>query len=76
MVFLADLMPDGHFYDPKNKGRQNANTGLQRALYGAQIGFIFKNTGVNGFRFTTVSAKGGKCSVVGPVFSGILKRVI
>jgi len=38
---LADLMLDGHFYDPKNEGYQNANTGQQRALYGVQNGRIF-----------------------------------
>jgi len=41
MVLLADLIPYGYFYDPKNKGRQNANTGLQKALYGAQNGLVF-----------------------------------
>jgi hypothetical protein len=40
---MADLMSDGYFYDPKNEGCQNANTGRLWALYGAQFWLYFIN---------------------------------
>jgi hypothetical protein len=68
-------MPDRHFYDLKNEGCQNANTGLQRALYGAQNGRIFRNWVYYGLGFAGVVKMGGMFGCRKGFFSGIFRNL-